>query len=157
MSYRPRLRSALIGACTAALLAGPGLLALPAQAESPQAPAAASRMSTRPEMQVMTFLGDYRDAVLGQHSEGKSTADVRKDFLTSGLDGSLYDWGAANQKDAIFRTNELPSGWSAVEQEQANGHAKVVLTQTFENGTTSEVCYQVNLDGLLIDGLTDPS
>ncbi|MFI5766557.1 hypothetical protein ACIA8F_37205 [Streptomyces sp. NPDC051563] len=157
MSYRPRLRSAVIGACTAVLLAGTGLLALPAQAGSPQAPAASARMSTRPEMQVRTFVGDYKSAVNGRHAEGKSPADVRKEYLTTGLDGQLYDWGGAQQKDPVFRRNELPESWSATEKEQANGHAKVVLTQTFENGTTSDVWYQVDTTTLLIDGLTDPS
>lgn len=133
-SYGPHLRSAVIGAVTAALLAGSGLMALPAQAESPQAPAASARMLTRPERQVMLFVGDYKDAVNGQHSEGKSAADVRKEYLNAELDGKLYDWGAANEKDGIFRRNAAPDSWQAVEKEQANGQAKVVLTQTFEDG-----------------------
>lgn len=123
MSYRPRLRSAVIGACTAVLLAGTGLLALPAQAESPRAPASSARMSTRPEMQVMTFVGYYKDAVNGQHAEGKSPADVRKEYLAAELDGTLYDWGSDHQKDPVFRVNELPESWSAA-GEGAGGRSR---------------------------------
>lgn len=158
MPNRPRLRRAVIGACTTVLLAGSGLLALPVQAAGPQSSSSVAELrQTRPEAQVNTFFGDYRDAILSQHSEGKSPADVRKEFLTPKLDGELYDWGAANQKDPIFRQTEVPESWSVTETGQADGHAKVVLTQTLENGTSSTVWYQVNLDGLLIDGLTDPS
>ncbi|MER5868780.1 hypothetical protein [Streptomyces sp. NPDC002044] len=159
MSHRPHLRSALIGACTAALLAGSGLLALPVQAAGPQSSSqtAAEHRMTRPEMQVTTFFGDYKDAINGRHSEGHSPAKVREEFLVPKLDADLYQWGADNQKDPIFRRTDVPEGWAVEETGQADGHAKVVLTQTMEDGTTSKVWYQVNLDGLLIDGLTDPS
>ncbi|AWZ06795.1 MULTISPECIES: hypothetical protein [unclassified Streptomyces] len=159
MSYRPRLRlrSALIGACTAALLAGSGLLALPAQAESPSAPAAAAQRDTRPEAQALTFLGYYTDAYNGIHPEGKNRTDVREKYLTKELDTTLTNWAFENQKDPIFRRNEVPKFIDAKEASQANGKAKVVATYSWENGTSSQIWLTVDTNTMDIEGLTDPS
>ncbi|MFE2722587.1 hypothetical protein [Kitasatospora sp. NPDC059327] len=161
MSYWMKLRGTLVGACAVTLLAGPGLLSLPAEADGLRVSAAAgasSTRSTRPEQQVYTFFGDYRDAILGQHSQGTSAMDVRQEYLTKQLDGALYDWGAANQKDPVFRSQDVPTidySWKTADTSPA-GHSTVILTEKFEDGTTKDVWYQVNLDGLLIDGITDP-
>ncbi|WP_033825590.1 hypothetical protein [Kitasatospora sp. MBT63] len=161
MSHRTKLRSAVAAAaCCAALMAGTTLLASPAQAGSrpAAAPAAAvAHRQTRPEAQVTLFFSDYRDAVLQQHSEGKSTVDVRKEYLTPELDDALTEWSATHQKDPVFRSQNVPNGctWRTADT-SPEGHSTVILTQTWDDGTTTDVWYQVRLDGLLIDGLTDP-
>ncbi|WP_371614037.1 hypothetical protein [Streptomyces sp. NBC_00454] len=87
MPHRTKLRGAVIGACTTALVVGAGLFTLPAQAHSQQAvPAAAARMSSRAEMQVTEFLQQYEYATEGTQNEGKSQLQIRAGFLTKGDD-----------------------------------------------------------------------
>ncbi|MFE6750230.1 hypothetical protein ACFVGM_30565 [Kitasatospora purpeofusca] len=156
-----KLRRALAtAACTAALMSGTVLLGAPAQAGSTAvtAPAAtASHRATRPESQIAQFYSDYRDAVLGQHSEGLNTFDIRKAYLTPALDEALTTWGSEHQADPVFRRQDVPNSatWRTADT-SPEGHSTVVLTQTFGDGTTNDVWYQVRLDNLLIDGLTDP-
>ncbi|MFF3013661.1 hypothetical protein [Streptomyces sp. NPDC057939] len=161
MSYRMSLRSAVVGACTAALLAASGLLTLPAQAEAHQAPhaaaAAAAARATRAELAVGEFWQAYRDATNGEHSEGKDTFAVRKEYLTTELDEALTDWGYKNQTDPVFRSKTLPTFAKIVTAGESAGHEKVVVTQSLEDGTTQDVWYQVNLETMIIDGLTDPT
>ncbi|MER5861963.1 hypothetical protein [Kitasatospora sp. NPDC002040] len=163
MSHRTKLRGAVAAlACTAALMAGSTLLSLPAQAEnrSAAATAPAAAPSTRqmmPTTQIELFLRDYLDAINGQHSEGHSPAKVREDHLTKKLDAALTDWGVAHQADPIFRAQNLPTGWSLRDADSSpEGHATVIVTENFESGTTIDVWFQINLDGRLIDGITDP-
>ncbi|MFD3945745.1 hypothetical protein [Streptomyces sp. NPDC058579] len=153
MSYRTNLRSLVIGACTAALLAGSGLITLPAQAQEAQSISAAR--STRAELQVADFWGQYVDATNAVHSEGKDALTIRKEFLTPELDEALTEWGSANQKDPVFRSQEIPKSADWATAGESNGHEKVVLTQTFEDGTTNVTWYQVHLTTFLIDGLQD--
>ncbi|MEU7600352.1 hypothetical protein AB0B78_21685 [Streptomyces sp. NPDC040724] len=164
MSHRPILRSLVIGACTAALVAGSGLLTLTAQAEG--RPAAAStvtsaRTETRAELKVIEFWEQYYDAANGWHSEGKDTFAVRKEFLTAELDEALTVWGSDHQTDPVLRSKELPEEATIVTAGAGAGvdagHEKVVVTQTFENGTSQDVWYQVNLETMIIDGLQDPT
>ncbi|MEK2494188.1 hypothetical protein WN990_32035 [Kitasatospora purpeofusca] len=161
MSRSAQLRRALATAvCTAALMSGTVLLSTPAQAGTGTvaAPAAAaSHRQTAPERTVTQFFTEYRDATLGQHSEGLNTFDVRKRFLTTELDDALTVWGSDHQADPVFRGQVVPNGctWRTADT-SPEGHSTVVLTQTFDDGTTSDVRYQVNLESMVIDGLTDP-
>ncbi|MGW7345026.1 hypothetical protein [Streptomyces sp. NPDC054854] len=157
MSYRSSLRSLVVGACTAALVAGSGLLALPVQAETHRAPSATAARATRAELAVSDFWQKYWDATNGQHSEGKNTFDVRKEFLTAELDEALTVWGSDHQLDPVFRSKELPKEAKIVTAGENAGHEKVVVTQSFEDGTTQDIWYQVNLATMIIDGLTDPT
>ncbi|MFJ3724072.1 hypothetical protein ACIPYQ_16070 [Streptomyces sp. NPDC090045] len=166
MSPRPILRSLVIGACTAALMAGSGLLTLTAQAEGRPAASASTavapaRKATRAELKVIEFWEQYYDAANGWHSKGKDTFAVRKDFLTTELDEALTQWGSDHQTDPVLRSKELPKEATIVTAGAGAGlnagHEKVVVTQTFENGTTQDVWYQVNLETMIIDGLQDPT
>ncbi|MER6198114.1 hypothetical protein ABT234_12215 [Streptomyces sp. NPDC001586] len=157
MSYRPRLRSAVIGACTAVLLAGSGLLALPVQAESPQAPAAAALKSTSSERTADSFIQEYIWAVQGSHNEGLDSYKVRAKFLSKELDEALTQWGSDHQSDPVYRRNEGPKTYSLSETGQANGNAKVIVTYSWENGTSSDIWLTIGVDSQVITGLTDPS
>ncbi|WP_327252512.1 hypothetical protein [Streptomyces sp. NBC_01244] len=44
-----------------------------------------------------------------------------------------------------------------METGQADGNAKVVVTQKFEDGTQNEVWYTVGVTSQIITNLTDPS
>lgn len=157
MSYRPRLRTALIGACTAALLAGSGLLSLPAQAESLRAPAAAAQRPTSSERTIDSFVQEYIYAVNGTQSEGLNPEQVREKYLSKELDEALTVWGSEPQKNPIFRREAQPKTFDRVETGQADGNAKVVTTYTWEDGTTSDVWFTVGVASQVITGLTDPS
>ncbi|WP_035798348.1 hypothetical protein [Kitasatospora mediocidica] len=155
MSYRPRFRSAVIGACTTALIAGSGLLALPARAQTQAAATARSLRSTPSERTVADFFQQYEDATRGEQSKGLDTAQVREEFLTPELDKALSDWGAANMKDPVLRSNDLPQTYSVTPKSEADGHATLVLTENWADGTSTDVWYQVQTATQLIDGLTD--
>ncbi|CAM5641464.1 hypothetical protein SAVIM338S_06283 [Streptomyces avidinii] len=157
MPYRPRLRAALIGACTAALLAtGSGLLALPAQAEGLQAaPAAtAARADSASETTVRNFFTEYVQAEKEEHPGRLDPTQVREKYLTPALESALSTWEDREQTDAIFRRNDVPTSWSVVETGTADGHAKLTLTETWGNGSTTDVRYEVDLASQKIDGLT---
>ncbi|WP_405019963.1 hypothetical protein OHV05_27025 [Kitasatospora sp. NBC_00070] len=162
MSYRPRLRTAVIGTCAAALLAGSGLLALPAQAENLKAPAAVTDLrSTRPEQAVASFVGDYwqavRDGAVMVFGESLTADKVREHYLSTELNDALTQWGFDHQVDPIFRKEALPKSYSWAEAGQADGNTKVVLTETWDDDTTTDVWYTVNTKDLTITGITDPS
>ncbi|MEU9162533.1 hypothetical protein AB0D29_19935 [Streptomyces sp. NPDC048424] len=161
MSHRPVLRSLVIGACTAALMAGSGMLTLTAQAEGRPAASAgvAPARMTRAELTVIDFWEQYYDATTGYHGEGKGTLAVRREHLTAELDEALGQWSSDHQADPVFRSRELPTEAAIVTAGAGvdAGHEKVVVTQTFENGTTQDVWYQVNLETRTIDVLQDPT
>ncbi|MFF3210826.1 hypothetical protein ACFYYB_09180 [Streptomyces sp. NPDC002886] len=155
MSYRPRLRSTVIGACTAALLAGSALASVPAQAQSPRTSATATVRMERAEAAVITFFQAYLDATNGSHSEGKDTFAVRKELLTSRLDDELYKWEGDHQTHGIFRRNVPVTTFSTVYKgTSTEGIATVDLTEKFEDGSADLVVHYTVLDNLLIDGLT---
>ncbi|MFF1411211.1 hypothetical protein ACFVX6_15690 [Streptomyces sp. NPDC058289] len=159
-AHRTKLRGAVIGACTAALVAGAGLLTLPAQAHSQQeqaVPAAGTLMTSRAEQQVASFFQEYQDAVKGQHSEGSSPAEVRQAFLTTELDDALTAWGSEHQADPVFRAQNLPATWSTTDTDSTDTHTKIIVTENWEDGTSTGVWYQVRLSDLKIDSLTDPT
>jgi len=160
MSYRTKLRGAVVGACAVTLLAGSGLLTLPAQAQSQQAVHAASArmpMSSRSEMQVASFFQDYQDAVEGHQHDGKTPAQIREEYMTTALDDALTTWGSEHQADPVLRKNELPKTWSTKESDSTPTHTKIIVTENWADGTSQDVWYQVRLSDLVIDGLTDPT
>ncbi|MFJ7587505.1 hypothetical protein ACIQZO_08905 [Streptomyces sp. NPDC097617] len=147
-----------IGACAAVLLAGPPLLALPARAHGHQQPAGSAVLRlTRAERQVEPFTQEYHDAAMQQHSEGKNTITVRGEYLTPELDAALATWTEQNQADPVFRAKDAPKSWSLASQSATETHEKVVVTETFEDGTAKDVWYRVRLDNFLIDGLQHPT
>ncbi|MCM2421134.1 hypothetical protein [Streptomyces sp. RKAG293] len=162
MFHRTKLRSAVIGACTAALVVGAGLFILPAQAQA-QAPsqqavsAATARMSSRAEMQVASFFQDYQDAVQGIEHGGKTPVQVREEYLTTELDDALTAWASEHQTDPVLRKQELPKTWSTTESTSTATHTKIIITERWADGTSQDVWYQVRLSDMVIDSLTDPT
>ncbi|MET3988013.1 hypothetical protein [Streptomyces sp. PvR034] len=153
MSHRTRLRTAVIGACTTAvLLAGSGLLALPAQAESPRGPAVtAARADTASEATVRQFFKEYKAA---QENE-TDKRPIRNKYLTRALQDRLLDWAQTTHEDPVFRRNDVPESWSLVQTGEADGRAKITLTETWDSGTTTDVKYEVIVATQMIDELTD--
>ncbi|MFD9373154.1 hypothetical protein ACFWA6_36415 [Streptomyces sp. NPDC060020] len=159
MFHRPILRSLVVGACTAALVACSGLLTLTAQAEGRQTASAGvtSARTTSAEWKVIDFWEQYYDAATGYHSEGKDTLTVRKEFLTTELDAAITAWSSEHRLEPVFRNKALPTEARIVTAGEHAGHEKIVVTQTFEDGTTQDVWYQVNLETMVIDDLQDPT
>jgi hypothetical protein len=143
MSHRTKLRTAVVGACTAALLTGSSLLTLPVQAES------------RAEAQVNAFFSQYRDAVLGQNPN-QDPREVEEEFLTPDLITQLDAYAKANDADPVFRAQNVPDSWSLSYQGSGAGHSTVVLTENWAGGPSQDVWYQVRLPNLIIDNLQDP-
>ncbi|MFZ3497342.1 hypothetical protein ACODT5_29650 [Streptomyces sp. 5.8] len=130
---------------------------LPVQAESRQAPAAAAQRATASERTVAQFFAEYQDAVNATHSEGLDHSAVRKRFLSTELDDALTVWEGEHKVNPVFRRADAPESYDVAETGQADGNAKVVLTQKWEDGTSTDVWYQVGLNSQVIVGLTDPS
>ncbi|MFD7096736.1 hypothetical protein [Streptomyces xanthophaeus] len=157
MTYRPRLRSAVIGACAAALLAGSGLLALPAQAESLQSPTTASQLrEERAEAETASFFQDYLDAVNGIQHDGKDTFAIRKEYLSPELNGDLDEWEGVHKVNPIFRRSEVVKSWTtAYKGLGADGKHTVDLTERWEDGAPDTIVRYTLLENLQIVGLTE--
>ncbi|MFI9099774.1 hypothetical protein ACIGXA_04560 [Streptomyces fildesensis] len=160
MFNRTKLRGAVIGACTAALVVGSGLLTLPAQAQahSQQAVSAATaRMTSRADMQVASFFQDYQDAVEGHQHDGKTPPQIREEYMTTELDDALGTWSSEHKLDPVLRKNEMPKTWSTTESTSTATHTKIIITENWADGTSQDVWYQVRLSDLVIDDLSDPT
>lgn len=160
MFHRTKLRGAVIGACTAALVVGSGLLTLPAQAQAHSQQAvstATARMTSRADMQVASFFQDYQDAVQGIQRDGKSPLQIREEYMTTELDDALTTWGSDHQTDPVLRAQNLPKTWSTTESTSTATHTKIIITENWADGTSQDVWYQVRLSDLVIDDLADPT
>ncbi|MEU9164293.1 hypothetical protein AB0D29_28990 [Streptomyces sp. NPDC048424] len=159
MSYRSSLRGVVVGACTAMLVAGSGLLALPVQAEGHPAATAASASSsarqTAAERTVDAFIRKYQDAVLEQEAEGKSPMQVREEYLSKELDTALDAWSGEHQVDPIIRRAEMPETYDVNTAGAGDpGQEKVVLTFNWKDGTRNDYSYQVGLSDMIIKGIS---
>ncbi|MFI5987838.1 hypothetical protein ACIBEA_44185 [Streptomyces sp. NPDC051555] len=144
-------------AVTGALLAGPGLLAMPAQAAGHTAHLSAAAASTRGEFQVNAFFAAYRDAIRGESADGKTPAEVRAVYLTSELDAKLTDWASKHDADPVFRAQNVPSGWTVRAGVDTAESFSVIVTETYDGGTSQEVLYTVRASDLVITDLQDPT
>ncbi|MFJ8432098.1 hypothetical protein ACIQ9P_12470 [Kitasatospora sp. NPDC094019] len=159
MAHRTKLRVTITGACAAMLLAGIAPLTLPAQAVGHHVSAGrTAQEDPRARRQVESFISEYHEATLGQHHEGKNTITVRSEYLTPELDEALTAWTEEHKADPVYRRNEIDTQSGAVDAgSDLAGHEKIVLTMTFEDGTSADVWYQVRTDNYLIDGPQDPT
>lgn len=155
MSYRPRLRGAVIGACTAALLAGSGLLALPVQAASSQVSAAVAQRSTPSETTSAAFVQEYIWAIGGSHPDGLDHLKVREKFFSKELDAALFAWEGEHKTNPVFRRDDEPKSYALWEKSQENGDAKVLVTYTWPDDTTSDIWLTIGLASQVITGLAD--
>ncbi|MFF8774222.1 hypothetical protein [Kitasatospora sp. NPDC015120] len=151
------LRTALAGA--AALLAV-GALAAPAQAAFglPAGPAGVSapahvRAGTPAAHQVVTFVEEYRRAVLGESNE--TPRAVRERYLAPHLEFRLDAWAQQHDADPVFRAQNVPADWSAQQVKEEYGFASVRLTEFWGGGGSQEVWYTVRLSDLRIVELND--
>ncbi|MEV0191280.1 hypothetical protein AB0I39_22400 [Kitasatospora purpeofusca] len=159
MAHRTKLRITITGACAAMLMAGITPLTLPAQAVGHHVSAGrTAQEDPRARRQVEGFISEYHDATLQVHHEGKNTITVRSEYLTPELDEALAAWTEEHGVDPVFRRDEVDKYSAAVDAgSDLAGHEKIVLTMTFEDGTSTDVWYQVRTDNYLIDGLQDPT
>ncbi|MBC3844416.1 hypothetical protein GXW82_42645 [Streptacidiphilus sp. 4-A2] len=132
----------MVGACTAALLACSGQLAVPAQAASD------------PVQQVNAFFSQYRSAVQGQG--GLTPHQVEEEYLTPDLITQLDAYARTHNADPVFRAQNIPASWSVRYGDSGAGHTTVILTENWAGGTSTDVWYQVRIATLVIDGLEDP-
>ncbi|MGR7001937.1 hypothetical protein ACU686_34440 [Yinghuangia aomiensis] len=82
--------------------------------------------------------------------------EVRNEFLTPDLNAQLDAWAEQNGADPIFRAQNVPVGRGITYEGSGAGHATVVVTQQWSDGSSNDVWYSVPLDGSRIDGLEDP-
>ena len=166
MSYRTKLRGAVVGACTLALLTGSGLLitsaaqAAPAVSATHAAPAGSAvhatraRREPRPTAQVAAFFLAYQDAVIGHSSQ--SPMEVREEYLSTVLNDELTLWESTHQADPIYRKNVGIASFSTTGQAAgALGTTDVYLTMRYTDGTSLNVAYTVRDSDLEITGLRD--
>ncbi|WP_034087689.1 hypothetical protein [Streptacidiphilus albus] len=163
MSYRTKLRGAVVGSCTITLLAGAGLFTLPAQA-APATPAVRAvqavsvahatraRRDERPAAEVASFFQAYQDAVNGTSS--KTPQQVREEYMSAVLNTELDLWASTHQADPIYRKNEPIASFSTTGQAPGElGHTDVYLTMNYTDGTSLNVAYTVRDSDLAITGL----
>ncbi|MFJ9611561.1 hypothetical protein ACIRS1_35010 [Kitasatospora sp. NPDC101176] len=115
--------------------------------------AGTAHASTRAEIQVNSFFGKYREAVLDQPSQDPQ--EVRKEFLAPELEPVLDQWASDHDANPIFRAQNVPDSWSIALGDSDAGHTTVLLTENWTDGTHTVVQYQVRTDNLVIDDLKD--
>ncbi|UGQ12624.1 hypothetical protein LO772_03125 [Yinghuangia sp. ASG 101] len=104
---------------------------------------------------VTAFWDQYKSAVLGTNPV-MNPEEVRGEFLTAELNTELDAWAAEHGADPIFRAQNVPADRSVRYEGSGAGHASVVVTQYWGDGTSNDVWYRVPLDGSRFDGLQDP-
>ncbi|MFD7645854.1 hypothetical protein ACFV4P_35035 [Kitasatospora sp. NPDC059795] len=153
MSYRTKVRGAVVGACAVALLAVPGLLSVPVQAEVRAVPGAVAETRVGAVEKVTAFYDQYVDAVNGTNPNMDPT-EVRNEFLTPELNARLDAWAEANDADPVFRAQNVPQGRDVRYKGSDAENATVIVTEHFGDSTI-DVWYQAPLDGGRITDLTD--
>lgn len=156
--FRPSLRMSW-GAAAATVVAAGLLCATPAtaavrhRADGPPGVSETRRVDV--VARVTAFWDQYKSAVLGTNPDMNPT-EVRNEFLTAGLNAELDAWAEQNGADPIFRAQNVPTGRTVRYEDSGAGHASVIVTQQWGDGSTNDVWYRVPLDGSRIDGLQDP-
>ncbi|HSA54040.1 MAG TPA: hypothetical protein VLH10_28500 [Yinghuangia sp.] len=150
------LRNAAAITVGAALLATVGAAA-PALAAGASPPGAGVVRAERVDVvhRVTAFWDQYKSAVLGTNPY-MNPEEVRGEFLTAELNAELDAWAAENGADPVFRAQNVPLDRTVRYEGSGAGHASVVVTQYWGDGSSNDVWYRVPLDGSRIDGLQDP-
>lgn len=156
--FRASLRTSLGAAAATALAAGllcatPATAAVPHRADAP--PGASETRRVDVVARVTAFWDQYKSAVLGTNPD-MNPREVRNEFLTADLNAELDAWADQNGADPVFRAQNVPTGRTVRYEGSGAGHATVIVTQQWGDGSTSDVWYRVPLDGSRIDGLQDP-
>lgn len=157
-SFRTTLRTSLGAAAATAVAAGllcatPATAAVPHRADAP--PGASETRRVDVVARVAAFWDQYKSAVLGTNPDMNPT-EVRNEFLTADLNAQLDAWADQNGADPIFRAQNVPIGRAVSYEGSGAGHATVIVTQQWSDGSSNDVWYSVPLDGSRIDGLEDP-
>ncbi|MFJ9947231.1 hypothetical protein [Kitasatospora sp. NPDC091207] len=151
------LRTVLAGAAFAALLAigGPAAPAQAAPALPTDTPGSSRevRAGTPAAHQVVTFVEEYRRAVLRE--SGEAPRAVRDRYLAPHLNFRLDAWAAEHDADPVFRAQNVPARWSGQQVKEEYGFASVRLTEYWGGGGSQEVWYTVRLGDLRIVELND--
>jgi hypothetical protein len=151
---KTRTRKAAVVAAAAGLVLAIGG-ATPALAATGSPPGAAEARQIDVVQRVTAFWDQYKSAVLGTNPY-MNPEEVRGEFLTAELNAELDAWAEQNNADPVFRAQNVPLDRTVRYEGSGMGHASVVVTQYWGDGSTNDVWYRVPLDGSRIDGLQDP-
>ncbi|WP_143658025.1 hypothetical protein [Embleya scabrispora] len=148
------IRRTAVVAVTAGLLLAGGLAApaLAAEASPPGSHQAARQIGVVEK--VTAFYDQYLDAINGTNPNMDPT-EVRNEFLTPELNARLDDWAEENMADPVFRAQNTPESRDVRYEGSGAGHATVIVTEHFGDGSTIDVWYRVPLDGGRISDLKD--
>ncbi|NUU23608.1 MAG: hypothetical protein HOV68_19200 [Streptomycetaceae bacterium] len=151
---RTRTRKAAVVAAAAGLVVAVGG-ATPALAATGSPPGRVESQRMDVVQKVTAFWDQYKSAVEGTNPN-MDPQEVRHEFLTPELNAELDAWAEANDADPVFRAQNVPVDRSVRYEGSGMGHASVVVTQYWGDGSATDVWYRVPLDGSQIDGLQDP-
>jgi hypothetical protein len=156
MTARFRRATVLAVAAGFVLSAGAAAPALAASAGSPGSPPGVVQAHRADVVQKVTaFFDQYTSAIEGANPN-MDPREVRNEFLTPDLDARLDAWADENMADPVFRAQNVPQDRSVRYEGSGAGHATVVVTEYWGDGSSTEVWYQVPLAGGRITDLTDP-
>ncbi|MFJ8434925.1 hypothetical protein ACIQ9P_26855 [Kitasatospora sp. NPDC094019] len=111
----------------------------------------ADQNASRAVTQVNRFFQQYRQDILDGDTQG--AYNTRHRYLTEELNGKLDQWATDHHADPVFRAQNVPDGWTAVQGDSGAGHTHVDLTERWGDGSTTVVQYELRLANLIIDDL----
>ncbi|MYW03925.1 hypothetical protein [Streptomyces sp. SID3343] len=149
-----KFRRATVVAVAAGFVLSAGAAA-PALAASAGSPPAVVQVQQADVVQHVTqFFDQYKSAVEGTNPD-MNPQEVRNEFLTPELNARLDAWADQNMADPVFRAQNVPQDRSVRYEGSGAGHATVVVTEYWGDGSSTDVWYQVPLAGGRITDLID--
>lgn len=151
IARRSVIASVSVGLAASAIIALPAAATATEQGPGVRATAAASHSTAqeKSERQMYVFLTEYQAAVDGT-GDLKTPQMVRNDYLTKDCETRLSSWEEKEKADGVFQSAELPKDFTTRYEGSGAGHATIAVTYTWDDGDTSEVWYQVQLDTLRV-------
>ncbi|GGO84744.1 hypothetical protein [Wenjunlia tyrosinilytica] len=109
--------------------------------------AAAPTASGTPDS-ALTRINDFYGAYIDAGSEeggGKLATELRKFYLTKGLQKKLAKWEDKNHADGVLRAQSIPSKWSVTSDGSGAGHTWATVKLTWGGGVVTKIHVQADL------------
>jgi len=84
---------------------------------------------------VADFYGAYIDAVYDTGRGRRLATELRKFYLTAGLQRSLAAWERGNHADGVLRAQNAPTAWAVKYDSSGDGHLWSLVRLTWGTGT----------------------
>ncbi|WP_371583357.1 hypothetical protein [Streptomyces sp. NBC_01314] len=98
-----------------------------------------------PISRIADFYGAYIDARSDPDGGGELAEELRKYYLTPGLQKKLKAWEAKNHADGVLRAQNVPVQWKVTDNGTAN-YTEAGITFTWGSGKTTKLVVDMTRD-----------